>query len=139
MTIPLIENEEALDESFSAAFAQGVDVVIDYLWGMTAERLLAAAVKTQKNTRPLQFVQVGSASGADSITLPSAILRAAPIEMTGSGLGSVSTDRFVKAIAELLQAAAAGALQIETKSVPLSEVEQAWTSSDSGRRTVFTV
>ncbi len=33
VTIPLVDDETALEENFSREFAQGVDVVIDYLWG----------------------------------------------------------------------------------------------------------
>ena len=31
-TIPLVEDDDALEERFKQ-FAQGVDVVLDYLWG----------------------------------------------------------------------------------------------------------
>ena len=47
-TIPLVEDEAALDASFAAAFEKGVDVVVDYLWGKSAERLLIAAAKAAK-------------------------------------------------------------------------------------------
>ena len=61
-TIPLVEDEAALDKSFAAAFEKGVDVVVDYLWGKSAERLLIAAAKAGK-AAPLRFVQIGSVSG----------------------------------------------------------------------------
>ena len=48
-------------------------------------------------------------------------------------------DRFVNAIDGLLQATVPGGFKIAAKSVPLSEVEQAWPKDDSARRTVFTV
>jgi len=48
LTIPLVEDEAALDESFAAAFDNGVDVVIDYLWGTSAGRLLIAAAKAAR-------------------------------------------------------------------------------------------
>ena len=57
-TIPLVEDEAALDASFAAAFEKGVDVVVDYLWGKSAERLLIAAAKAGK-AAPLRFVQIG--------------------------------------------------------------------------------
>src|SRR5690606_29165870 len=69
--IVLGEDDEALEKRFRNAFAEGVDVVIDYLWGRSAERLIVAAARTGRDGRPLRFVQVGSASGAD-ITLPGA-------------------------------------------------------------------
>lgn len=36
VTIPLPKGEAALEEGFMEKFAQGVDVVIDYLWGKSA-------------------------------------------------------------------------------------------------------
>jgi NADPH:quinone reductase-like Zn-dependent oxidoreductase len=138
VTIPLVENEAALEGRFKEQFAEGVDVVIDYLWGKSAERLLVAGAKAGPEAVPIRFVQVGSASGSD-ITLPSAALRSSAIELMGSGIGSVPLDRFVHCIGELLQATVPGGFQIAARAVPLSEVEQAWPNDDSTRRTVLTV
>ncbi len=137
VTIPLVEDEAALDASFAAAFDKGVDVVVDYLWGRSAERLLIAAAKAGRGA-PVRFVQIGSVSG-ETIALPSAVLRSAPIMLMGSGLGSVPPDRLLAAIGAALEAAAPGGLKTAAKPVPLSEVEQAWTRDDGGQRIVFTV
>lgn len=137
VTIPLVEDEIVLEERFKEQFAAGVDVVIDYLWGRSAQRLLIAAAKAGADAVPIRFVQVGSASGPD-ITLPSAVLRSSAIELMGSGLGSIPRDRLVEAIAGLLQATVPGCFKIAANPVPLSEVEIAWSKDDSTRRTVFT-
>jgi NADPH:quinone reductase-like Zn-dependent oxidoreductase len=137
VTIPLVEDEAALDKSFAAAFGAGVDVIVDYLWGKSAERLLIAAAKAGK-TAPIRFVQVGSISG-ETIALPSAVLRAAPITLMGSGLGSVPPERLLAAIGAALEAAGPGGFKIEVKPVPLSEVEQTWTRDHGGQRVVFSV
>jgi len=71
--------------------------------------------------------------------LPASALRSAPLEMTGSGIGSLPHDRIVGAIDELLQAAAKTRFQIETKKLPLSEVERAWPGESCDPRIVFTV
>ena len=42
-------------------------------------------------------------------------------------------------IGELLQAASKGGLEIATRTVPLSEVEQAWAGEGCDPRIVFTV
>ncbi len=70
------------------AVAAGVDVVIDYLWGPSAERLLTAAAKAGKDAVPIRFVQVGAVSGPN-IALPSAALRSSAITLMGSGIGSI--------------------------------------------------
>jgi NADPH:quinone reductase-like Zn-dependent oxidoreductase len=138
VTIPLVENEATLESHFKEQFAEGVDVVIDYLWGKSAERLLIAGAKAGPEAVPIRFVQVGSASGPD-ITLPSAVLRSSAIELMGSGIGSIPLARLVRCISELLQATVPGGFKIVAKAVPLSEVEQAWPNDDSTRRTVFTM
>jgi NADPH:quinone reductase-like Zn-dependent oxidoreductase len=138
VTIPLVEDVTAVEESLEQQFAQGVDVVIDYLWGKSAERLLIAAAKAGKDAVPIRFVQVGSITGSN-ITLPSAALRSAAIELMGSGLGSVPFHRFVHAIDGLLRATVSAGFTIAATPVPLAEVERAWPLDDSTRRTVFTM
>jgi NADPH:quinone reductase-like Zn-dependent oxidoreductase len=138
VTIPLVKSEAALEDSFKEQFAEGVDVVIDYLWGKSAECLLIAGAKAGADTVPIRFVQIGSMSGLD-ITLPSAVLRSSAIKLMGSGIGSIPLDRLVNAIGGLLQATMPGGFKIAVKPVPLAEVEQAWPKDDSTRRTVFTV
>ncbi|HEY5239379.1 MAG TPA: zinc-binding alcohol dehydrogenase family protein [Rhizomicrobium sp.] len=137
-TIPLVEDEQALENSFKEQLAQGVDVVIDYLWGKSAQSLLIAGAKAGADTVPIRFVQVGSMSGSD-ITLPAAVLRSSAIELMGSGIGSVSLSRLISCIGELFQATLPAGFTIAAKPVPLSDVEAAWSDDDSARRIVFTV
>ncbi len=138
VTIPLSGDETALEDSFRQQFAAGVDVVIDYLWGPSAERLLIAAAKAGADAVPIRFVQVGAASGSD-ITLPGAALRASAITLMGSGLGSVPPDRLIHCVAAVLQATVPGGFKIAATPVPLSDVERAWPADDSTRRTVLTM
>ena len=83
-----------LVEAFQKQFADRVDVVVDYLWGQSAERIIAGA-KAGKDAVPIRFVHVGSVSAPD-ITLRSAALRSSAIELMGSGIGSIPVDRLVK-------------------------------------------
>jgi NADPH:quinone reductase-like Zn-dependent oxidoreductase len=138
VTIPLAGDEATLAARFEEQFAAGVDVVIDYLWGRSAESLLTAGARAGADAVPIRFVQVGAISGSD-ITLPGAVLRSSAIELMGSGIGSLSLDRLVVAVGGLLRAAVPGGFAIAATPVPLSEVEQAWPRDDSTRRTVFTL
>jgi NADPH:quinone reductase-like Zn-dependent oxidoreductase len=137
VTIPLIEDGDALEKVFKKHFDEKIDVVLDYLWGKSAERLLIAGAKTSEEGVPIRFVQIGNASGAD-ITLPGSVLRSAAIELTGSGLGSVSNANLLKAIGELMNAAAKNDFKIETKTAPLAKVEETWSMSGNDR-IVFTL
>lgn len=138
VTIPLVENEAALEKSFKEQFAEGVDIVLDYLWGKSAECLLIAGAKAGPDGVPIRFVQIGSISGSD-ITLPSAVLRSSSIELMGSGIGSIPLDRLAGAIGGLLQATVPGGFKIAVRPVPLSDVGQTWSSDDASLRTVFTM
>jgi len=138
VTIPLGEDHAALEDRLKAEFATGVDVVVDYLWGTSAERILIAGAKAGPDGIPIRFVQIGAVSGAD-IALPSAVLRSSAIELMGSGLGSIPLPRYLGCIAALLQATVPGGFRIATRTAPLSDIEQAWASDDGQRRTVLTV
>jgi NADPH:quinone reductase-like Zn-dependent oxidoreductase len=135
VTIPLADNEKALEAGFKEQFVERVDVVVDYLWGKSAELLLVAAAKGREDRGPIRFVQIGSASGSE-IALQSAVLRAAPIELMGSGIGSIPVSRLINAVGELLRAVVPGRFQIATKAVPLSKIGEVW-DEDRATRTVF--
>jgi NADPH:quinone reductase-like Zn-dependent oxidoreductase len=138
VTIPLIQEGAALEDAFEGQFADGVDVVVDYLWGPSAERLIVAAAKAGKDAVPIRFVHVGSVSGPE-ITLPSAALRSSAIELMGSGIGSIAVDRLVKSIDDLMQATLPGRFEIAAKTVALSAVEEVWSTAGNMPRTVFKV
>jgi NADPH:quinone reductase-like Zn-dependent oxidoreductase len=138
VTIPLVNDEAELEERFSREFAQGVDVVLDYLWGKSAERLIAAGAKAGAEAVPIRFVQIGAVSGAD-ITLPSAALRSSAIVLMGSGIGSIPFDRFLRAIDGLFRATVPAGFKIATNPVSLSDVEQAWRRDDNAARIVLTI
>jgi NADPH:quinone reductase-like Zn-dependent oxidoreductase len=136
VTIPLSTDAEAVEGDFKEQFATGVDVVIDYLWGQSAEGLLIAASRAAKGSARIRFVQVGAISGAN-ITLAGAVLRSTAIELMGSGIGSIPLNRLMKVVAELLQATIPGGFAIAAKAIPLSQVEKAWNTAAVLPRIVF--
>ncbi len=136
-TIPLDENRDAMENAFKEQFAGGVDIVLDYLWGQSAECLPIAASRAGTD-KPIRFIQIGTASGTN-ISLSGAILRSTAIELKGSGLGSVPVNGIVRGIEQVLHAAAVGRFQMATKPIPLSEVERVWSSDAYMPRVVFTI
>jgi NADPH:quinone reductase-like Zn-dependent oxidoreductase len=135
VTIPLATDVEALESAFKEQFANQVDVIVDYLWGQSAERLLITAAQSAHGSRPIRFIQIGAISGG-SISLPGAVLRSSAIELKGSGIGSIPLNRLLKAIDEMLQATVPAGFTIATEAIPLSSVETAW-NTDAGLRVVF--
>ncbi|WP_395517465.1 quinone oxidoreductase family protein [Pseudorhizobium flavum] len=138
VTIQFGEDINGVRHRLMEEFAHGVDVVLDYLWGPSAENLLLAAAAAGRDAVPMRFVQIGSISAAD-ITLPAAVMRANAIELMGSGGGSVSLPRLVAVIEDVLRAAAAEGWQIAFKPMPFSTFNEAWQQDNSACRTVFTM
>jgi NADPH:quinone reductase-like Zn-dependent oxidoreductase len=136
MTIPLGDGGDVFEAALKEQFGGGIDVVLDYLWGQSAERILIAGAKAGKDAVPIRFVQIGSVS-APTITLPSAALRSSAITLMGSGIGSIPVGSLVKAIGELMQAAVPGRFEIATRAVPLRDVERVWAEPAGMPRIVF--
>jgi NADPH:quinone reductase-like Zn-dependent oxidoreductase len=115
-----------------------IDMVIDYLWGAPAQRILPAMLAARSEPdQPLTWLHIGAMGGPES-SVPSVALRSHNLTILGSGQGSVSTAEFVKEIAALIDEIAAGALTIDALPVPLSDVEATWNSPVSRtRRVVF--
>lgn len=105
--IDLTADEQTLNAQFAAASAGQIDVVVDYLWGRSAELLLPMLAKYTPGDKPVRYVQVGSLAGAD-IALNGAVLRAAPLQLMGSGIGSLTMPQLLAATGEMLQAAVPG-------------------------------
>ena len=138
--IPLDQPANLLTRAFRTEMVNGgVDVVLDYLWGPSAESLIAvAAGHGSREAEPrIRFVQIGSLSGG-TITLPAAPLRSSGLELMGSGLGSVSNERLVKSVGEVMRAIIPKGFKISAQSVPLTQVAGSWGSKTTDR-IVFTM
>ncbi|EMB4078825.1 quinone oxidoreductase family protein [Klebsiella aerogenes] len=136
--IDLTADEQTLNAQFAAASAGQIDVVVDYLWGRSAELLLPMLAKYTPGDKPVRYVQVGSLAGAD-IALNGAVLRAAPLQLMGSGIGSLTMPQLLAATGEMLQAAVPCHFTIATTPLPLRDVAAAWPRDNSQKRTVFTL
>jgi NADPH:quinone reductase-like Zn-dependent oxidoreductase len=138
VTIALGEDGNVLEKALLEPFHDGVDVVLDYLWGPSMERVLIAAAKAGKDEAPIRCIQIGAAS-ANSISLPSPVLRSSAIELKGSGIGSVPFALLLKSVEGVLREAVPGNFEIATRTVTLANVERAWSDEEQKIRTVFVV
>jgi NADPH2:quinone reductase len=124
-TISLALPAAELTEAFLRE-AEGVQVVIDYVWGAPAEAFMAAI--TRKEFAAIQpeirFVQVGE-SAAPTITLPAAVLRSTALTILGTA-GIPPLDALVDAFQQVMAHAAKGNLHIDTERAQLADIENAW-------------
>lgn len=132
--------EEIAREAFAEEASEGIDVVIDYLWGRPTELLLEALARgfRPSTARSTRLLEVGESAGK-TINLPGATLRSIDLKLMGSGFGSVPLERVLNALLTLFSLAAAARLRVAVGPVPLAEVEGTWNRVDKGRRIVFTV
>ena len=126
------------EEALTREFGNGIDVVVDYLWGESARTIIVAIAKSVEDARPVRFVHVGGASGEQTIDLPGAGLRSSAIVLMGSGLKSVRFSALFEAVKSVFGATIPAKLQIATKTAPLSEVGAYW-SAPGKPRVVFTL
>lgn len=136
VTIPLGEGGDALELALKEQFAERIDVVLDYLWGPSAQAAIIAAAKASPDEVPVRFVQIGSMGGG-TLELPSAALRSSALVLMGSGLGSIPRPRIFQAMRGVLEHAPAAGFEIATKIVPLADVARAWNEDSEGARVVF--
>lgn len=137
--ISLDQEQDALVAAFRSEFADnGVDVVLDYVWGQPAESALKAiGQKGMSRTAPrVRFVQIGASAGP-IISMHAATLRSSGLELLGSGFGSASIEQIKIAIGEFFKVAAAEPFQFKVKTVALSEFEALWNAPERGVRLVF--
>ncbi|MBM2623250.1 zinc-binding alcohol dehydrogenase family protein [Actinoplanes sp. LDG1-06] len=121
-----------------ASVAAEADVVLDYLWGAPAAEAMMAILRARPDRgRELNWIQIGSVAGP-TIELPSVALRSANFRLLGNGQGAVSARAYLAELPSLIDEITAGRLSLKTRTVPLADVEAAWTTPEQpGVRTVL--
>jgi NADPH:quinone reductase-like Zn-dependent oxidoreductase len=142
--ISLHQSEEEIAEVLRRLHRERpVHLIIDYLWGRTAEIILAS-LKGNGNFSPrTRFVSVGSMAG-DLIQLSAANLRSVDLQLSGSGLGSWTKEQvrvlFTEILPEMFEVAAAGKLRVETATAALRDIETLWDADvPDGKRLVVRI
>lgn len=120
-----------------------VDIIIDYLWGHTAELILSAIKGNGSFTHKTRFVSIGAVTG-DKIQLSAENLRSVDLQLSGSGLGSWSKDEmnklFTEIVPEMFQLAADNKLKVDTVNVSLKDIGTLWDmEAPDGKRLVVNI
>ncbi|MGD0305340.1 MAG: zinc-binding alcohol dehydrogenase family protein [Candidatus Acidiferrales bacterium] len=138
-SILLNQEHGALVAALRKEFAEnGVDVVLDYVWGAPAQATFEAIlVKGFDNkSKRIRYIQIGESAGS-KIELAASVLRSSGVEVLGSGFGSVELKDIMKAVAEFFAEAAKKPFAMKIDQVPLSLVESAWARKEEAVRIVF--
>jgi NADPH:quinone reductase-like Zn-dependent oxidoreductase len=134
-----VQLDDATAVTDLARAACDVDVVIDYLWGpITADVMAGIATNRSDPGKPLTWIEIGSVTGP-SAEIRSAALRAMRLQIVGSGQGSVPTRDILAELPALATEITSGALSIDARAVPLTDVETAWKDKDADERVVIAI
>lgn len=120
-----LEEGRDLTRDLTAAFPDGVDLVIDALWGAPLVASLPAL------GRRARIVQVGGAA-ASTAEVPAGTLRGRRIDIRGFSVFVEEYPDLAREHAALVAAAAAGWVGVPIRSVPLADVGAAWEAQASG-------
>lgn len=120
-----------------------IDIVLDYLWGHSAELILSVLKGNGNFTNKTRYVSIGSMSG-DIIQLSAQILRSVDLQLSGSGLGSWTKEEvkllFLEILPEMFLLAAQNKLKVNIDEVSLVDIEKMWDVEVSdGKRLVVIV
>jgi NADPH2:quinone reductase len=118
---------------------EGIDVIIDYLWGKPTEALIRAITRSdlKPTSSRVRLVQAGESAGS-VISLRAAALRSSRLEILGAGSGSAPpAEMWAEARSQLMSNVISGKLRIDTDRIPLAEIENAWRREPRGRRLVI--
>jgi NADPH:quinone reductase-like Zn-dependent oxidoreductase len=135
--VQLTSGGEATGRALAAAAAES-DIVLDYLWGKPAQQAIAALLTARSDrSRAMNWIQIGAMAGP-AIELPSVALRSANLRIQGSGQGSVPAETYLAELPSLVGEINAGTIAVKANTIPLADVEQAWTRTEvPGERTVL--
>jgi NADPH:quinone reductase-like Zn-dependent oxidoreductase len=138
------QHDDSFKEQLKTIHAQTpIDVIIDYLWGHTAEMILCCIQGNGSFTNKIRYVSVGSVTG-DVIQLSAATLRSIDLQLTGSGLGAWTKQQvrqfFKEILPDMYQLATKGKIRIETVTVKLADIADSWDLNvPGGKRLVVTI
>lgn len=143
-TISIKQNDETFVSQIRQIHSNTpIDIIIDYLWGHTAELILSSLIGQGSFTHKIRFVSIGAVTG-DKIQLSAENLRSVDLQLSGSGLGSWTKEEmqklFKEIIPEMFQLASENELKAETQTVELKDVEKLWDIEVAdGKRLVVTI
>lgn len=120
-----------------------IDIILDYLWGHSAELIFSFLKGKGSFTHKVRYVSIGAMSG-DSIQLSASILRSVDLQLSGSGLGSWTKEEvkllFSEILPEMFLLAAQNKLKVNIETVNLIDIEKMWnTKVSDGKRLVVII
>jgi NADPH:quinone reductase-like Zn-dependent oxidoreductase len=117
-----------LVQAFRDHVGDGYNVVIDYLWGRPTELLAQALIpESFALPKPTRLVQIGESAGP-AIQLTADAVRTSGLEIYGAARNMATG--MAAAYQQVVAWVRSGELTIDITTMPLSQIEKAWTRTD---------
>lgn len=127
---PLLDEVVSLEENDQDIIKSGkldeVDVVLDFVWGEPALKLMGNLINSRKDkTKALSWIQIGEMSGTE-ISVPASYLRSANFSILGSGLGPLTNSEMSNIFKKITADLAEGTLNSNIEAVSIEDIETEW-------------
>lgn len=138
IVVDLKQSKEDLNTSFKKVINEGVDIILDFLWGDPTEALIKALVPQEisLNGQRTQLVQIGEKAGS-KLSLSADALRTSGLVISGgaSGITPESLSEGANLVWEWIKE---NKLFMDMEIIPLQDIESVWKRSDfQGKRIVI--
>ena len=120
-----LADDQAIDTGLAAAAPGGYDVIVDFLWGVSAPHAMNHA------NLGARYIQVGSSAGPTS-TISAPVVRNKAITLVGQGMAAASADVRRAAYARMVRHAAEGQITLDLEQTQLADIGQTWERLESG-------
>ncbi|WP_180899082.1 quinone oxidoreductase family protein [Martelella soudanensis] len=123
------------DDALKAVFDVGVDVVLDFVWGSVAERVLTVAMAGRGSPagEPRCSYLVLGTLGGTTVPLSGYGLQSSGLDILGAGIGSVPVRDYLASAGELMAAAQEAGWTPPCEVVPLADIASVWKRSGEVR------
>ncbi len=127
----VIPIDDELEDAVARVGAEGVDIVLDFLWGDTATKALQALARSAPHPQyRIDWVNLGALGGVQ-VPLDASLLRMSDLHVWGSGAGAYSPERRREMVDATLDLAARGVISVDVQERRLADVGETW--ADRGR------
>ncbi|WP_420963782.1 zinc-binding alcohol dehydrogenase family protein [Brucella sp. IR073] len=123
------------DTVLKATFDARVDIVLDFVWGSVAERVLTAAMagRGSPTGEPRRIYMVLGTLGGATVPLSGYGLQSSGLDILGSGIGSVPVRDYLASAGELMAAAQEAGWAPPCEVMPLADIASVWKRSSDVR------
>lgn len=127
----VISLDAELGDAITRIGVDGVDIVLDFLWGDVGSTVMTGLARTAPDPQHrIDWVNLGALDGAQ-VPFDASLLRMSDLHVWGSGAGAYSPGRRMDMADAALDLAARGVIEVDIRPHPLADLERTW--HDGGR------